>query len=254
MNARKIAGSVALVTGANRGIGKAITEALLAAGATKVYAAARSTSGLAALKQQHGARLELLTLDVTNSDQVAAAAAKATDVDLLINNAGVVSAPLNALLTDAGHFEAGRQEMEVNYFGVLRLVQAFAPVLARNGGGAIANMGSVAGLSNFPMFASYSVSKAAVRSLTQALRVQLAEQGTQVFGIYPGPVDTDMAAELPLDKASTASVAAAILGGIERGTLEIYPDPFAEQFGQQFEASPSGVEQYIASTATQQAA
>ena len=95
----------------------------------------------------------------------------------------------------------------MNYFGVLRLVQAFAPVLAKNGGGAIGNVGSVVGLSNFPMFASYSVSKAAVRSLTQALRVQLAEQGTQVFGIYPGPVDTDMAAELPLEKATTASVA-----------------------------------------------
>ncbi len=254
MSAQKIAGRVALVTGANRGIGKAITEALLAAGAAKVYAAARNTSGLARLKQQHGARLELLTLDVTNGDQVAAAAAKATDVDLLINNAGVVSAPLGASIADAGHFEAGRQEMEVNYFGVLRLVQAFAPVLAKNGGGAIANVSSVVGLSNFPILASYSVSKAAVRSLTQAARVQLAEQGTQVFGIYPGPVDTDMAAEIPLEKATTASVADAILNGIEKGTLDIYPDPFAEQFGQQFEASPSGVERHIASNATPQAA
>ena len=254
MSAQKIAGSVALVTGANRGIGKAITEALLAAGATKVYAAARNISGLAKLKQQYGARVELLTVDVTNSDQVAAAAAAAGDVTLLINNAGVVSAPLNASIADAGHFEAGRQEMEVNYFGVLRLVQAFAPVLARNGGGAIGNVGSVVGLSNFPMFASYSVSKAAVRSLTQALRVQLAEQGTQVFGIYPGPVDTDMAAELPLEKATAASVAAAILAGIEKGTLEIYPDPFAEQFGQQFEASPAGVERHIAGMAVPQAA
>ena len=254
MSAQKIAGSVALVSGANRGIGRAITEALLAAGAAKVYAAARNTTGLSKLKQQHGARLELLTLDVTNSDQVAAVAAKATDVDLLINNAGVVSAPLNASIADAGHFEAGRQEMEVNYFGVLRLVQAFAPVLAANGGGAIANVGSVVGLSNFPMFASYSVSKAAARSLTQALRVQLAGQGTQVFGIYPGPVDTDMASVLEMDKATPASVAGEILNGLEAGTLEIYPDPFAAQFGQQFEASPAGVERHIAGTAVEQAA
>ena len=254
MSGQKIEGRVALVTGANRGIGRAITEALLDAGATKVYAAARNTSGLAKLKQQHGARVELLTLDVTNGDQVAAAAARASDVDLLINNAGVVSAPLNASIADAGHFEAGRQEMEVNYFGVLRLVQAFAPVLAANGGGAIANVGSVVGLSNFPMFASYSVSKAAARSLTQALRVQLAEQGTQVFGIYPGPVDTDMASQLEMDKATPASVAAEILKGFQAGTLEIYPDPFAAQFGQQFEASPSGVERHIAATGVRQAA
>ena len=137
MSTQKIAGSVALVTGANRGIGRAITEALLAEGAAKVYAAARNTSGLARLKDQHGARVELLTLDVTNGDQVAAAAAKATDVDLLINNAGVVAAPLGASIADAGHFEAGRQEMEVNYFVVLRLVQAYAPVLAKNGGGEV---------------------------------------------------------------------------------------------------------------------
>lgn len=254
MSAQKIAGSVALVTGANRGIGKALTEALLAAGASKVYAAARNTAGLAKLKQQHGARVELLTLDVTNSDQVLAAATKASDVNLLINNAGVVSAPLGASIADAGHFEAGRQEMEVNYFGVLRLVQAFAPVLSRNGGGAIVNISSVVGLSSFPILASYSASKAAVRSLTQAARVQLAEQGTQVFGVYPGPVDTDMGAEIPLDKASAASVADAVLAGIDAGTLEIYPDPFAAQFGQQFEASPSGVERHIAGNLTPQAA
>ena len=254
MNAQKIAGSVALVTGANRGIGRAITEALLEAGATKVYAAARKTADLEPLKRQYGSRLELLTLDVTNSDQVAAAAAKATDVTLLINNAGVVSAPLGASIADAGHFEAGRQEMEVNYFGVLRLVQAFAPVLARNGGGAIANVSSVVGLSNFPIFASYSASKAASRSLTQAARAQLAAQGTAVFGIYPGPVDTDMAADLELDKASPASVAQEILKGLESGTLEIYPDAFAAQFGQQFESSPAGVERYIAENVVAQAA
>lgn len=254
MSAQKIAGSVALVTGANRGIGRAITEALLEAGAKKVYAAARKTGDLDQLKHQYGSRLELLSLDVTNSDQVAAAASRATDVTLLVNNAGVVSAPLGASIADADHFEAGRQEMEVNYFGVLRLVQAFAPVLARNGGGAIANVSSVVGLSNFPFFASYSASKAAARSLTQAARVQLAEQGTAVFGIYPGPVDTDMAADLPLDKATPASVAAEILKGLEAGTLEIYPDAFAAQFGQQFEASPAGVERHIAGMALPQAA
>jgi NAD(P)-dependent dehydrogenase (short-subunit alcohol dehydrogenase family) len=254
MSAQRIAGTVALVTGANRGIGRAITEALLAAGAAKVYAAARNTGSLDQLKREYGPRVDLLTLDVTNGDQVAAAAAKATDVSLLINNAGVVSAPLGASIADAGYFEAGRQEMEVNYFGVLRLVQAFAPVLATNGGGAIANVGSVVGLSNFPVFASYSVSKAAARSLTQALRVQLAEQGTQVFGIYPGPVDTDMAAKLEMDKATPTSVADEIIKGLEAGTLEIYPDPFAAQFGQQFEASPAGVERHIAATAARQAA
>lgn len=253
MSKQQIAGSVALVTGANRGIGRAITEALIAAGAARVYAAARNTTSLASLEKKYPGRLVPLVLDVTNGDQVAAAAARATDVDLLINNAGVVSAPLNASIADAGHFEAGRQEMEVNYFGVLRLVQAFAPVLAKNGGGAIANISSVVGLSSFPMIASYSASKAAVRSLTQAARVHLADQGTTVFGVYPGPVDTDMGAEFPVEKASASSVADAILAGIAAGTLEIYPDPFAEKFGQQFEASPAGVERHLAGTAAQAA-
>jgi NAD(P)-dependent dehydrogenase (short-subunit alcohol dehydrogenase family) len=119
MSAQKIAGSVALVTGSNRGIGRAITEALLAAGASKVYAAARNTSDLAKLKEQHGSRLELLTLDVTNSDQVAAAAARAVDGTLLINNAGVVAAPLGASIADAGHFEAGRHSSHICKVAVL---------------------------------------------------------------------------------------------------------------------------------------
>ncbi len=253
MSEQKIKGRVALVTGANRGIGKALTEALLTAGAAKVYAAARNTAALDALKQQYGSRVELLTLDVTNGDQVAAAAAKATDVDLLINNAGVASAPLGTSIASMEHFEAGRAEMEVNYFGALRLVQAFAPILARNGGGAIANISSVAGLTNFPPLASYSASKAAVRSLTQAARVHLAEQGTQVFGVYPGPVDTDMAAEIPMEKVSPASIATAILAAIESGTLEVFPDPFSAQIGVQFEASPSALEQQMAGTAAQAA-
>ena len=146
-----------------------------------------------------------------------------------------------------------RPVVEVNALGTFDVTQRFAPVLARNGGGAVANVVSIAGLANFPLFLSYSLSKAALHSLTQATRLFLGMQGTKVFGIYPGPVDTDMAEEVEFDKVSPAHVAETILAGIEAGTEEIYPDPMAEQFGAGFEASPKGLEQQVAQMVTESA-
>lgn len=141
--------------------------------------------------------------------------------------------------------------MDVNYLGLLRVTQAFAPALAANGGGSIVNLSSVVGLTAFASFVSYSAaSKAAVRSLIRSARVNLAGQGTQVIGAYPGPIDTDMAADLPFDKTSPAHVAHQILDGVESGTLDIYPDPFSEDFGARFEDSPSGLEQYVTAMVT----
>ena len=241
----QIEGKATLVTGANRDIGKAIVEALLERGASKVWAGTRQVEALSALKAAHGSRLDVLKLDVTRADDVAAAARKATDVALLVNNAGVANM-IGTPATDAEWVRVGRQEFDVNFFGSFAMSQAFAPALARYRG-AIVNVVSVAGLVNFPILLSYSASKAALHSLTQGLRVGLKGQGIQVFGVYPGPVDTEMAKGIPMEKTPARDVARAILEGLAAGTEDIFPDPMAKQFGEAFLKSPKAVEEQFAS-------
>jgi NAD(P)-dependent dehydrogenase (short-subunit alcohol dehydrogenase family) len=236
---------VALITGANRGIGRALVEGLLRRGARKVYAAARKLESLADLVTTSGERVVPLRLDITNPWEVRLAATQAEDVDLLVNNAGVVS-HLFGGFEDPVWLDAARQEYETNVLGSLRVSQAFAPVLARQGGGTIIYVGSVAGLVGMPPVLTYSSSKAALHSLTQSTRQMLRGQGTVVVGVYPGPVDTDMAAELTVPKASAASVAHSILDGVERGVEEIYPDPFAVEYGDVYAVNPKGLEGRIA--------
>jgi NAD(P)-dependent dehydrogenase (short-subunit alcohol dehydrogenase family) len=242
MKGRKIEGSVALVTGANRGIGKAIAERLLERGATKVYVGARDPKTMTSLKEKYGDRVVPLKLDVTNVAQVAEAVSAAGDLQLLFNNAGVAQ---GTDLTSKDIVVKARNEMEVNYFGPLNLLQQFAPTLKHNGGGSVVNVASVGGLTNFPLYPTYSASKAAIHSLTQGARMLLGAQGTQVAGVYPGPVDTDMARGIEMDKATPQDVANAILDGVEAGLEDIFPDPFAKQFGQQFQSSPKESEQQI---------
>ncbi|GLK99248.1 SDR family oxidoreductase [Dactylosporangium matsuzakiense] len=240
----RIEGSVALVSGANRGIGLAIARALLDRDAAKVYAAAREPQTLKALREQYGNRVVPLRLDVTDGHQVAAAARAAMDIDLLVNNAGAFQ-PTDLL--DEHIVEVARREMEVNYFGVLRMVRAFAGTLARNGG-AVVNVGSVAGLSNVPLQPTYSASKAAQHSLTQAARAVLTGRGVRVHGAYPGPVDTDMTKDLPpqFEKTPPEAVAKAVLDALEAGEDDIFPDAFAAALGEQFHASPKAVERQFA--------
>jgi NAD(P)-dependent dehydrogenase (short-subunit alcohol dehydrogenase family) len=241
MNPQRIEGAIALVTGANRGIGRALTEALLARGVRKVYATARDPEALRSLGDP---RLVPLRLDVTAADQIRAAVAAARDVNLVFNNAGVC---LGTEIAGATVLDQARREMEVNYFGPLQLLQHLAPTLA--GGGVVVNIGSLGGLTNVPFFPTYSASKAALHSLTQAARMLLAAQGTKVFGVYPGPVDTEMTRALAMPKSAPRDVARAILDGVEAGREDIFPDPFAIDFGRQFEASPKGAEHQIAAMA-----
>lgn len=252
MAGKTIEGSVALVTGANRGIGRAIAEALLNSGASKVYAGTRRLEAVSDLVDKYGDRVQPLELDVTNSTQIARAAGAATDVDILINNAGV-AAHGDSHFEDPAWLEAGKQEVDVNVFGTLELTQAFAPVLKANGGGAVVNIVSVAGIVSFPLFLSYSISKAGLHSLTQATRLFLGAQGTHVVGVYPGPVDTDMAADVPFDKESPASVATRILSAVESGEEDVFPDPMAEGMGGLYFADPKGLERQVAEMATQEA-
>ena len=217
--------SVAFVTGANRGIGKAFVEALVQAGVRRIYAAARSLETLNEVVAIASDRIIPIALDVTNIEQVNAAVQAAQDVTLLINNAGVIGS--GGLFTP-NSVETAQWEMNTNYFGTLSMVRAFAPILQRNGGGAIVNMLSVVSVASAPVFGSYSASKAALNSLTQDIRAELAMQGTQVVGVFPGPVDTAMTEGMSGDKAEPISIAQAALQAVEAGLEDVYPDPVSQ--------------------------
>jgi len=213
----KIRDSVAFVTGANRGIGLAFVQELLAGGARKVYAAARQPESITL------AGVERVRLDVTNPEDVAAAARQCTDVNLLINNAGIA---LRTGFLAPDSVKASRSEMETNYYGPLLLSRAFAPVLANNGGGAIVNLLSVL---SWVAVDTYSASKAAAWALTNWLRIALREQGTQVVGVHAGLVDTDMAIGLTLPKVKPEDVVRQALGAVEAGRDEVLADDLTRQ-------------------------
>lgn len=215
-----IRNTVALVTGANRGLGLAFAQALLAAGARKVYAAARDPASITL------PGVVPLQLDVTDPVQVAAAVRAAGDVNLVINNAGISR---GASFLSGGAAEAARAEFETNFFGPLALSQAFAPVLASQGGGAIVNVLSVLSWINLPGAATYSASKAAAWSLTNGLRQELKAQGTRVVALHVGFMDTDMTKGIDLPKASPADVVAQVLDALATGRDEVYADELSRQ-------------------------
>ncbi len=233
-----IEGKTALVTGSNRGIGRAIVEALIERGASKVYATARDKSSLAELAQKYGERIVPVALDVTDADQVKAAAELASDAQVVVSNAGYAG---QANLFE-GDLSLSRQEFEVNYWGTLNIARSFIPVILSNAGGALINICSIASLANYPMFPTYSDTKAAVHSLTQGIRLLKKAEGLQVVGVYPGPVDTDMAEEVDFEKASPQSVAEEILDGIEAGAEEVFPDPMAKDYAQPYQAGTKTLE------------
>ncbi len=227
----KIQGSIALVTGANRGLGLAFAKALLAAGAAKVYAGARDPAtvtlpGVIRVK-----------LDVTNPQDVAAAAAFANDVDIVINNAGITG---GTPLLDAKEGDKNlRHVMETNLYGIHNISVAFAPVLKNNGGGALVNMLSALSWISLDTSSAYSVSKAAAWALTNSLRNELRGQGTQVLGIHAGYIDTDMVSHVDAPKSSPTDIAKRTLEALERGDAEVLADDTAKQVKAGFNATPS---------------
>ena len=218
-----IRNAVILVTGANRGLGKSLVKQLLAAGAKKVYAAARDPASITL------PGVEAVKLDVTNAADIAAAAARLQDVSVVINNAGITrGSPLLA----AGSAEAARAEMETNFFGPLALSQAFAPVLKANGGGAIVNVLSVLSWLSLPGAATYSASKSAAWSLSNGLRTALREQGTQVLSLHVAFMDTDMTSNIAGPKASPDDVVLQTFAALEAGQFEVLADPLTRQVKQ----------------------
>jgi len=219
----KIENSVVLVTGANRGIGLAFAHALLARGARKVYAAARNPASVTL------PGVEALQLDVTNPQEVAAAVQRASDVTLVINNAGIAQ-PGGFLATDSD--AVTRRIFETNVFGVLNMSKAFAPVLKANGGGALLNVLSVASWVNGGELAAYSASKSAAWSLTNALRHELAAQQTQVLGLHMAYVDTDLTRGFEVPKSSAEDIVQRALDGLEEGADEVLADVLTQQVHQ----------------------
>lgn len=239
----RIAGSVALVTGANRGIGEALVRELLRRDAAKVYTAARDP---ALLPDFGDGRAVPLQLDVTNAASCAAAGKAAPDVSLLINNAGL--SHFGRTLADSEAEGNLRAEMEVNVYGILHTWRAFGEALGRNGGGAIVNILSAAALMNVPLLGTYSITKAAALSLSQGLRALTAAQKTLVTAAIVGSVDTRMADGVPkeVQKATPAFVAKAVLDGVERNEEEIDTDPMSVDVRARLARDPKKFERFMA--------
>lgn len=237
-----IEGSVALVTGANRGIGRALVEALLAYKAAHVYAAGRDRAALDKLVAAHPDRISAVPLDVTSPDQATRAAEKAGDVSLLFNNAGVLAAG-NALHVSADDL---RRHFDVNFYGLFNTTRAFAPVLKRNSGGGVINVLTLLSFASMPGFSAYNASKAAAWSLTQSLRADLGKQGTRVFNVFPGAIDTDMLAGIEMPKTAPSHVAEQVLAGLAADKEDIFPDPMSQQVYAQWSADHKAVERQFA--------
>lgn len=233
---------VAVVTGANRGIGRELVRALLDAGAKKVYATARDIKSLAATLALDPKRVVALQLDVTNHQRVAALPNEAGDANLLINNAGVLDfggildVPLDAV----------KRNVETNFYGKLLMARAFAPVIERNGGGAIVNMLSLVSLVSAPGLSGYNASKAAAWSMTLSLRASLAAKGVTVHGVFPAGVDTDMLAGVDVPKASPVEVAKAVVAGLASNQEDIFPDAMSTQVYAAWKQDHKAVEKQFA--------
>ena len=236
----EIRDSVAFVTGANRGIGRAFVDVLLERGARRVYAAARDGASLEPLARLEP-RVHTVMLDVRDASHAAAAAEQARDVTLLINNAGALTFGGLADVSPG----AVRELMETNFFGPLHVINAFAPILEAHGG-TIVNMLTLVALASMPGLAAYNASKAAALSLTQSFRADLGKRGITVHGVFPGAVDTDMIRAIQMPKTPAIDVARATLDGVEAGEEDIFPDPMSRQLYSAWRQDHKAVERQFA--------
>jgi NAD(P)-dependent dehydrogenase (short-subunit alcohol dehydrogenase family) len=232
-------GCVALVTGANRGIGAAYIARLQARGAKKIYAATRDADA----GGPAGEQVERIRLDVTLQPDIDAVARRCSDVQLLVNNAGV---NFNTPLIGHPNVRNAELEMSTNYFGTLNMIRAFAPVLKSNGGGAIINMLSIVGRVNIPLMGSLGASKAAAILMTMGVRAELAAQGTRVVGVMPGAVDTRMTANFPGPKARPADVVDEVLDALVAGTEDVYPGDMAKDIMNAYRTDMKAIEKQFA--------
>jgi NAD(P)-dependent dehydrogenase (short-subunit alcohol dehydrogenase family) len=221
-----ITNKTVLITGANRGIGKALVDEALRRGAKKVYAGMRTPA------QHPDKRVIPLTLDVTSASQIQRAVSEVDALDVLINNAGI------AIYDDLSNLDVLERTFAVNFLGLLKVTNAFLPLLRRSKGAIVNNL-SMAGLAPLPIIPSYSASKAAALNLTQSLRPLLATEGVTVHAVVLGPIDTDMNRGFEIPKASTESAAVGIFDGLEKGEEEIFPDPTSQSIAEAWRAGVS---------------
>jgi NAD(P)-dependent dehydrogenase (short-subunit alcohol dehydrogenase family) len=233
-----LTGSIALVTGANRGLGARLVAELLRAGAAKVYATSRTGEATG----NGDPRVQPLKLDVTDPASVTAAAEAAPDVTVLVNNAGVLAFG-SALTGDLAGFE---RDMATNYVGTLRVTRAFQPALERNAPAAIVNILTLIALAPVGPMAGYSASKAAAHSFTQALRAELRDRGITVLGAYPGGIDTDMLAGVDAPKAPPEVVAERVIASLAAGETLVFPDDNSAGAGSVYLSDPVKLEQMLA--------
>ncbi|WP_353932572.1 SDR family oxidoreductase [Okeanomitos corallinicola TIOX110] len=231
---------IVLVTGANRGIGKAIVESFLEHGAKKVYAAVRNLETAIPLVEKYSDKVIPVYVDLADPQSITAAAQVAQDVEIVVNNAGVFN-PTSLL--DENAIASLEFQLNINVYGLIRIAQAFAPILKANGGGVFAQLNSVVSIKTFSNFATYSASKAASYSITQTLRELLSEQGTIVLSIHPGPIATDMgdAAGLTEIAEPPTLVAEAMIAALKAGDFHVFPDTMAKQIGGAYQSFAENV-------------
>ncbi len=225
-----IQGKTVLVTGANRGIGRAIVESAIQQGAKKVYAAVRKIESANSLMKELGDRVVPIHVDLEDSQSIHEAAKKATDVEVVVNNAGVFEAA-NPFSENA--LSSLEYQMKVNVIGLIHMANAFAPVLKANGGGAFVQLNSIVSIKAFSQSATYAASKAASYSITQSLREVLADQGTQVVSVHPGPIATDMSTDAGMEEIAEppSLVSDAIWQALKDDQFHAFPDSMAKQIG-----------------------